>query len=286
VEAERWSPQQLKRLLLTGVASLAALFVNPFSYRLVFYPFDLAFRQKLNIAHVQEWASVDFHEPRGKVVFILLVALLLGGLLSRRRWKLPELALALFALYCGLTYVRFLFLAAILMTPLLAKLLDFLPPYRPEIDKRLLNALIIVGVLVFIVLRFPSEDRLKDDVARNYPVDAVTFVKANRVQGPIFNLYTWGGYIAWRDPETKTFIDGRTDIFEYAGVLKDYLDVIALKNSLEILEKYGVRCVMFPTENHLSYFLRQDSAWQVAYSDKVCQILVKTASDRTAPPQP
>jgi hypothetical protein len=286
IEAERWSPQQLKRLLLTGGASLAALFVNPFTYRLVFYPFDLAFRQKLNISHVEEWTSVNFHEARGKVVLILLVALLLGALLNRRRWKLPELALGLFALYSGLTYARFLFLAAILVTPLLAKMLDFLPPYRPEIDKRVLNALIIAGILVCIVLRFPSQNHLNDDVAGKYPVNALAIMKVKGIQGPIFNWYGWGGYIAWRHPEIKTFIDGRADIFEYTGVFKDYLDVMGIKNSLQILEKRGVRTVMFPPDQPLSYLLTQSAEWKTVYSDKVCLVLTRAAPNAAALPPP
>ncbi len=68
VESVRWTPEQLRKLLVTGVASVVALFVNPFGWRLVLYPFDLAFRQKLNISHVAEWVSVDFHDLRGKMV--------------------------------------------------------------------------------------------------------------------------------------------------------------------------------------------------------------------------
>ena len=66
MDAEPWSPSQIRKLVVTGLASAAALFVNPFGARLVFYPFDLAFRQKLNISHVAEWVSVDFHDMRGK----------------------------------------------------------------------------------------------------------------------------------------------------------------------------------------------------------------------------
>src|SRR4029077_676422 len=117
VESERWTPAHLRKLIYTGLASLAALFVNPFGYRLVLYPFDLGFRQKLNIAHVAEWVSVDFHTPRGKVVLALLVILLASALLRNRRWNLTELGLLLFGLYCGLTYIRFLFLLAILAAP-------------------------------------------------------------------------------------------------------------------------------------------------------------------------
>src|SRR5262249_14973814 len=68
----RWSQSQLRKLAITWVATIATLFVNPFGWRLVYYPFDLAFKQKLNIAHVQEWVSVDFHDLRGKLVLILV----------------------------------------------------------------------------------------------------------------------------------------------------------------------------------------------------------------------
>src|SRR5450759_2570969 len=96
IEAIRWSPRQIKELIATAAASIAALFVNPYSYRLVYYPFDLGFRQKLNIEHVEEWMSVNFHEPRGKVVIIFLFAVLLAALWHRRRWRLEEVALTLF----------------------------------------------------------------------------------------------------------------------------------------------------------------------------------------------
>lgn len=93
---------------------MGALFVNPCGYRLLVYPLDLAFRQKVNIAHVQEWMSVDFHSARGKIALLLIIVLPAGSLVSRHRWKLHEFGMAAFGLCCGLTYTRFLFLTAIL----------------------------------------------------------------------------------------------------------------------------------------------------------------------------
>src|ERR1700760_2776538 len=103
-------------------------------YKLVFYPFDLAYRQKLNVSHVVEWASVNFHEPRGKIVFGVLLALLLLALMGRRRWKLAEVGMVAFGLYMSLTYVRFLFPAAILIAPVLARQMDFMPAYYRKAD--------------------------------------------------------------------------------------------------------------------------------------------------------
>jgi hypothetical protein len=272
VEAVRWSPRQLRQLLVTLGASVAALFVNPFGYHLVFYPFDMAFKQKLTVNNIEEWASVDFHDGRGKVVLILLVALLVGALLSRHRWELGQLGLAVLAVYSGLTYVRFLFLAAILLAPLLAKFLDFLPPYRPEIDKHWLNAAILAGMLLVIVARFPSRAALENTVAERFPVAAMAYIKTHGLPGRTFNHYMWGGYVAWQEPELKTFIDSRSDIYERSGVLADYLDAIRMKDSLKILDKYQIQSVLFPPKEALSYLLEHNSNWKVVYNDNVTEI--------------
>jgi hypothetical protein len=276
VEAVRWSPQQLRQLLVTGGASLAALLVNPYGYKLVLYPFDLAFRQTLNVTYGEEWASVNFHNPRGKTVLILLVALLLAALLRGYRWRLDELALALFALYSGLNHVRFLFLIAILLAPLLAKFLDFVPAYRPEIDKPLLNAGVLVASLALMVKWFPSQAALENEVERRFPAHALGFVDSHGLAGErTFNYYGWGGYLAWKDPAVKTFIDSRTDIFEYSGFLKDYLDLTGLKEPLRVLDKHHVQWVLSPPQDPLSYFLAHTKTWRVAYNDNVAEIFVR-----------
>src|SRR5262245_20602469 len=71
IEASRWTPTQFRKLVLTGMASAGALFINPFGWRLVIYPFEFAAKQKLNVAHIAEWVSVDFHNARGKFVLVL-----------------------------------------------------------------------------------------------------------------------------------------------------------------------------------------------------------------------
>ena len=269
IEAIPWSPSQLRQLCLTMGASVAAVFINPYGYRLVLYPLDMAFRQKLAIAHVAEWLSVDFHDARGKVALLLIVALLLGALLSGHRWKLHELGLVLFGLYTGLTYIRFLFLAAILTAPLLAKFLDFVPPYRREIDKPALNALIIAGVLAFMIGGFPSAAKLHQSIAREYPADVLPYLKSHPPAGPVLNNYTWGGYLGWEDREFKVFADSRADIFVYPGVFQDYVDLMGLKNPSAILDKYGIRYVLFPAGDPLTYVLKHDSNWKVAFSGDV-----------------
>src|SRR5207244_2855020 len=111
IAARRFTRAELGKLLAVAIATVGALFVNPFGYRLVWYPFDLLFRQQANINNIDEWRSVDFHDPRAKAVMVLLLAILGCGLLSRRRWWLHEVLLGVFALFHWVIYLLVVFLA-------------------------------------------------------------------------------------------------------------------------------------------------------------------------------
>ena len=288
VDAVRWTPTQLRQLVIAGVASVAALFVNPFGWRLVYYPFDLAFKQKLNIAHVMEWISVDFHELRGKMVLVLVIGLLLGALLRDRRWNLGELLMLLFALYSGVTYIRFLVLLGLVAAPVLAKTLDFFPLYRPLDDTPKINTaviLLIVGVMVYF---WPHEAKIRRSIEETYPSGVLSYLREHLPQGNLLNFYLWGGYLGWHDPNLKVFVDSRVDIFEYAGVLKDYLDLLGADNYGHrpdpILDKYNIHYVLFPPSDSknplhnggaLVDVLQHDSRWKTLYKDNVCVLLEK-----------
>jgi hypothetical protein len=278
VHAQSWTPTQRSKLFATWAASMGALFANPFGARLVFYPFDLAFRQKLNIEHVAEWVSVNFHDLRGKVVLLVLIVLLISTLLRRRRWTLAELALVLFALYSGLTYVRFLFLLAIVIAPVLAKSFEFVPVYRREIDTPLLNTGVIILIIAGMVHFWPREAQLQQWVSEQYPAPAVAYLEAHPPSGRMLNFYLWGGYLNWRNSSFKVFLDSRVDIFEYSGVLGDYLDLLSLKDPKVVLDKYKVDSVLFPVGEPLTYVLQHDPEWRVVYKDDLSVVLERSGA--------
>jgi hypothetical protein len=89
----------------------------------------------------------------------------------------------------------------------------------------------------------------------------------------VLNHYLWGGYLGWNDRDLRVFVDSRVDIFEYAGVLKDYLDLLALKEPSSILDRYKIRYVLFPHHEALTYVLERDPGWKEIYSDKVSVLL-------------
>jgi hypothetical protein len=126
---------------------------------------------------VDEWMSLDFHEVRGKILFGMLAVTLILALARKRCWSVDQVAFLIIGYYAAMTFSRFLFLAAILVTPVFARELDFLPPYRRESDRRWLNAVLIVAILGGCVWRFPSSDYLLRDTVRNYPVKALPYLR-------------------------------------------------------------------------------------------------------------
>ncbi len=269
VVANRWKPGQLKSLLLAGAASCAALFVNPFGYKLVLYPYDLLFRHNGVVQVLEEWQPVNFGSPNGKLALALVFLLIALPLISSKRWKLQDVLLTAFALWAALSHARFFFFAGLVIMPILAPRLELFPPYDPELDKPWLNAAIIAAVLAALIFFFPTAGQLQQKVDETFPKNALRFMQQHKLDGRIFNQYAWGGYMEWNTPQFKPFIDGRADIFVYNGVFRDFLRATAVDNSFEILNKYKIEYVLLPPGAPMAYLLRHSSEWRTVYSDPV-----------------
>ena len=277
IENRAASRQQLGRLAMSWALSAAALFLNPYGWRLVFYPFNLAFHQKLNVANVEEWQSLDFHSPRGRILLFSLVLLFLLQLLRARKWSLFELALACVGIYSALNYSRFLFLAAILVMPLLAaSLAPFTLALRLRLTPLLRAALaiLILGCILGPIRTHKANATLSDP---RFPQKALPFLSTFHPQGRVFNEQLWGGYLIWNKRDIPVFGDSRIDIFEYNGSFKDYLDIIRLTNPLALLDKYQIRYVLFESKSPLTYLLKVTGKWKVDYEDDTTVLLERAS---------
>ncbi len=273
-----WTPVQRTRLLLTVAFSVTALFANPYGWRLVRYPFDMAFRQKLNIATIDEWRTLDFHSPRGRIFFSVLAVMFLLQLLQQRKWTLYELGLLALGVYAALTYSRFLFLAGILVLPLLTPLLVGARAAiaRKKTDKPWANAILLLMLVTVLARHLPSADRLQSSGEESYPLHAAAYLGQWHPKGNVFNDYLWGGFLIWNYPQVPVLIDSRVDIFEYSGVFQDYLDAIRLKNTLSILDKYHIRYVVFRKDQPIVYLLEHTPGWKIDFEDATTAVLERS----------
>jgi len=115
---------------------------------------------------------------------------------------------------------------------------------------------------------------------KKLPVDAVQFMKKEKISGNMFNNDEFGDYIiyaAW--PEYKVFFDGRSDMY---GVkrMKEYIKVARIEQAWDdVLKKYNINWIIYNANSSLSQFLLERDDWKLIYADKVADIFVRNTPE-------
>lgn len=196
--------------------------------------------------------------------FAILVALSLVFVIKQVKiFLVEEVVLYFVFLLAAVSTRRHLPLWAIITLPLLEKAINNFYLQVSKIKgglvrfKKVYKIAWIATVLVIAVhtiLDFKEVAILKEGVF--YPKDAVTYLNQHLPSGEIFSEYGWGGYLIWKLPEKKVFIDGRMPSwrwqsgsdFEANAAIDDYNDI--LKGKLEyqvVFDKYGIDTVLWST---------------------------------------
>ena len=284
--AQPWSPAQRRHIELTFLLSLIIVNVTPYGTRLAAYPLEMALFQSVNVASIQEWQPLGPDLLLGTIFLGLVLLLFLGQVLRGPSYRLEDIALLLFVAFAASIHRRFLLLFILISTPVLAKMLaQWIPAYNPAKNRPVLNAAIIFFIVAGFFVYFPSENALQQMAARDYPQKAVEYMLQHPVSGPMLNEYGWGGYLIWRlGTKHEVFIDGRADIYEYTGVLSDYVNITQLKpGALSLLSKYGVKACLLQRDAPLAVVLTALPGWDRIYTDSTSAIFVKKATPMPAP---
>jgi hypothetical protein len=119
-----------------------------------------------------------------------------------------------------------------------------------------------------IALGFPSSQNLTEQVKRGNPMSALAFIQQSGLSGRMLNDYIYGGYLIWAGPDHKVFVDGRADVYEWTGVLKDYIEWATLAaDPAAILAKYRIDYCLLSNQEPVIRALRLLPGWKVIYSD-------------------
>jgi hypothetical protein len=290
--AERWTKKQSLQLALVLLLCVLVLPITPYGTRLAAYPLIMALSQPVNVNNIQEWQPLGTELLLGKMFLVVALLFFLASLVQRPKFRLAEIVLALFGVYAACVHLRFILLFVILFVPLWAMLLSrWVPGYRPDGDHPLVNTGLIAVIAVVLVYFFPSNRELDRRIENEYPQSALQYLINHPVPGRLMNDYGWGGYLIWAaGPQYKVFIDGRADIYEYGGVLADYLSIVRLEpNALRLLKKYDVEACLIPHDAPLGTALAAMPGWERVYQDHVAAIYVhkpKTTAPIKFPPEP
>jgi hypothetical protein len=277
-EQQAFAARDRNRLLAVLVASVVALFVNPYGWRLVWNPFDMMLNQKLNIANVQEWRPLSLSSAAGATAFAAICFLIVANGLKGRKWRVYELALLFFGWFAAFDHMRFVFMAAVLSVPIFAeeirRAFDLEPVAQSSLLKNVILVAAVAGIVAYI---FPSNSALERRAAQFFPVESVAAVQPS---WRTFNYAEAGGRMAFQS--RASFIDSRYDIFEHYGVMLDYFRVMGLSDSLKILDQYRIDHVLVLDTMPLSYLLEHTPGWQVIRTERIaggtCVTFARTAN--------
>ena len=280
----------LRPLVIVLVFSTAMVPLNPNGFRMFSYPYETLTSQSM-AAFIQEWASPDFHKITYLPLAVLLLSTFAAMALSPTRARLGEIFLVLITTLGALRSVRHIPIFSLFAAPVLAKhlwaiakergwdkLLMGAEP-RPNAVKLLINIVLLLAPLalgVFRVWHFATHQR--DFITIRNPVAAVEFLKSQRLPGPIYNRYGWGGYLIYQlYPEYRVYIDGRADVYGdafFAEAMRTYDGAGDWSSSLD---RYDIRTVLISPDAPLASLLRNDrDKWKVVYEDNDAIIFTRT----------
>ncbi len=138
---------------------------------------------------------------------------------------------------------------------------------------------VLAGGAVFVDQVLQCSDQAFWVKRQGYPKAAIDYMLIkNETPGNVFNWYGWGGYMIWKHPNVKTFVDGRMPSWREGGesVFEDYVSVLdAPASNLAILSRYNVEWILLPPDNNLSKYLRANNVgWKELYKDNIASIFV------------
>ncbi len=276
--AERWTKRQSLQLLLAILFCTLVLPITPYGTRLAAYPLTMALTQPINVKNIQEWQPLGTGLAVGKFFLVMVLFFFIACLVQRPRFRLAETILALFGVFAACLHLRFVLLFVILFAPLWALVFSsWLPRYRREEDHPLINAILLAAIAAALVYYFPSRRALNQRVEKEYPLSALRYLENHPVRGQMLNNYNWGGYLIWAQrPRNMVFIDGRADIYEYGGVLSDYLSIMRLEpHALQLLKKYDVQACLLAQDAPLGTLLASMPGWERVYHDNVAVLYIR-----------
>jgi len=277
LEASRWQPRRQLMLGLALVLSAAALFLNPTGVKLVVYPLNFMLHLPINLSAIDEWKPVAMDSVRGVGILVVFAFILLAVIIRRLPLYWHELVLLGAGTWFAVHHERMTFVFGILAAPILARLLATAwDGYNAEQDRVLPNVLAITVFLLVAFFAFPSRQVITKQVEATNPVKAVKFMEDHHISGHMLNEYIYGGYLIWAAPDRPVFVDGRADLFEFAGVLKEYGKWATFQDDPNaLLDKYKIDYCLLERGAPIARVMQLLKGWKSIYSDDKSIIFVR-----------
>ncbi len=307
----------VKNLVVLGLSVVATL-LNPYGLRM----WGEVIMQMTD-PHVRwtiaEWVPFFVTFEMGFWLLVTQVGFLMVKFWRKIRWW--KIAVFLGMIFASMGSVRHIGLAFVIVVPLAVDLLkimydEFIKDSEQKKRWRVFYGILlgVSGVLLawtgYWTVRMTIENTMRD---KFYPVAAVEHVKNNPIKDNLFSQYGWGGYLIWKLPEHKLFIDGRMATWRYydeeceklkaregnreaCWAMRDF-EKASGGEYQELFDRYDVQTVLWPKVSEGRNVLKQlsetiarlfgevkepkksfvdtlrEDGWSVVYEDQVAIVL-------------
>ncbi len=258
-----------------GGCVLATL-ISPYSYHLYGVILEYS-RSKLIYSMITELQPLSFRGYENYAE-LLLAGAAFFAVGWQKRTSLFELALLVFACVLAFRTMRdswFLCIAAaacIADTPL-----EMATRERVETPVELAGIFATVAVALLLLARGAdfTTAGLDRTITGMFPVNAANFVIRNRVPGPLYNTFDWGGFLTFYLPQYPVVVDGRTDL--YGDELNELLlqtqnGDLSYRNNTYLNDAY---LVLLRRRDGLVPALEMDPRFRKVYEDKTTVMFVR-----------
>jgi len=255
--------------LLVLLASILATFINPYGPAL-YLEIGRTILDSSVHSRIAEWAYLTFYWPSYLFTilwgfgFLLFDLSAVGRLLKEFikhpfRWhKIDNLLLGPLTLLLAANATRNV---PIFVVTNLSQVDDYLRQALAMFPKKLnriakgMIAIMIFGSLYLGVKSYQNSFTAFNVVrGAGYPSQAVDYINEHGCGGGnIFNFYDYGGYLVWKLPAYKIYIDGRMPVWRDENgrrYMDDYLRLIHDKEFMKSqFDKYNVSCMLVPIKS-------------------------------------
>lgn len=280
------SKDELKKVSVAIVASLITPFITPNGYWMFIYPFRISFSNFTSyISEYQRYFTIwnwNFNDFVHGFTLILIISIVLIFIFSFKKLNPIHLFLAVIFILLALSAVRHVAIFSLVAIFILIEYVGiWLGEYRGILKRTLLKDLILILFLISFVIFYKTKivpfgiSFIED----TYPKQAAEFINQNHIKGNMFNHYNYGGYLIWKMPKYKVFIDGRLEM--YLGEIgKDYQKILQGDQSYEkLLDKYQITFFLNYFTDPINYELINSKNWKLVNVGDGFSVFVKNTPD-------
>jgi len=273
--------QKFHNALGSILALLAGSFMNPYGYHYWQGIFDEIVVPRPDIP---EWWSIfkslNSNEHFGSTVHLgVLILVAFIGILVAKEKRLDKILILFFSALLASLHIRHesLFLIAFAcFVPVMFEASVLKLKIQLRISGTAINILkfAILSLSLFVAIPILNRNILNLDQEKNYPTQALRYLREQQFSGNILTELDWGSYITWQlSNSSKVGIDGRYATVFGAEVLEEYFDFLyARQGAADFILKYPHQIAILRSETLGSDILKNSTKWKMVYHDSEARV--------------